>query len=59
VGTEKDLVKLQRFPFARGTLVALRVDLRLAAADEARLLEIVAAHLDGPPLLRPDAGHAS
>jgi tetraacyldisaccharide 4'-kinase len=59
VCTEKDLVKLQRFPFARGTLVALRVDLRLAEGDEARLLEIVAGHLDGPALLRPDPGHAS
>ena len=34
VCTEKDLVKLRRFPFARGRLVALRVDFRLGADEE-------------------------
>lgn len=34
VCTEKDLVKLRRFPFARGRLVAVRVDFQLAPEDE-------------------------
>ncbi|HZR83081.1 MAG TPA: tetraacyldisaccharide 4'-kinase [Candidatus Binatia bacterium] len=41
VCTEKDLVKLRRFPFARGSLTALRVDFALAPADEATLLALV------------------
>jgi tetraacyldisaccharide-1-P 4'-kinase len=35
VCTEKDLVKLRRFPFARGRLVALRVDFRLGEHEDA------------------------
>lgn len=35
VCTEKDLVKLRRFPFARGRLVALRVDFRLGDHEDA------------------------
>jgi tetraacyldisaccharide 4'-kinase len=34
VCTEKDLVKLRRFPFARGRLVAVRVDFRLGGHEE-------------------------
>jgi tetraacyldisaccharide 4'-kinase len=34
VCTEKDLVKLRRFPFARGRLVALRVDFRLGDEED-------------------------
>ncbi len=41
VCTEKDLVKLCRFPFARGRLAALRVDFSLGDADEARLYALV------------------
>lgn len=42
VCTEKDLVKLRRFPFARGRLVALRLELRLDSADEEQLLRVIA-----------------
>ncbi|MFP6662960.1 MAG: tetraacyldisaccharide 4'-kinase [Deltaproteobacteria bacterium] len=42
VCTEKDLVKLRDFPFARGRLVALRLELRLDPADEESLLRVVA-----------------
>jgi tetraacyldisaccharide 4'-kinase len=43
VTTEKDLVKLERFPFARGALFALRV--RVVLPDTERLLEEVTATL--------------
>jgi tetraacyldisaccharide 4'-kinase len=49
VCTEKDLVKLRRFPFARGRLVAVRVDFRLAPADEERLYGAIRARLQAPP----------
>jgi len=39
VTTEKDLVKLQAFPFARGKLMALRVEPRLDDAD--RMLALI------------------
>jgi tetraacyldisaccharide 4'-kinase len=42
VCTEKDLVKLRRFPFARGRLVALRLELRMPAEQEEALLALVA-----------------
>ena len=42
VCTEKDLVKLRRFPFARGRLVALRLELRMAPEEESRFLGLVA-----------------
>ena len=45
VCTEKDLVKLRRFPFARGRLVALRVGLEFASGDGERLLAVVRAAL--------------
>ena len=45
VCTEKDLVKLRRFPFARGRLVALRVDFALAPSDEERLYQLVLERL--------------
>lgn len=45
VCTEKDLVKLCRFPFARGRLAALRVDFSLGEADEARLYDLVLERL--------------
>jgi tetraacyldisaccharide 4'-kinase len=54
--TEKDLVKLRRFPFARGQLVALRVDFVLQPRDAARLLTLVSTRALG---LRPTVGHAS
>jgi tetraacyldisaccharide 4'-kinase len=39
--TEKDLVKLERFPFARDSLYALRLEVVMSAKDIARLDEIV------------------
>ena len=45
VCTEKDLVKLCRFPFARGRLAALRVDFSLGEADEERLYTLVRERL--------------
>ena len=42
VCTEKDLVKLRRFPFARGRLAALRLELRLDPVDEKKLLRVIA-----------------
>ena len=39
--TEKDLVKLERFPFARDSLYALRVEVVMSAEETARLDEIV------------------
>jgi tetraacyldisaccharide-1-P 4'-kinase len=43
VCTEKDIVKLRRFPFARGGLAALRVDFALRAGDDERLGDLVDA----------------
>lgn len=45
VCTEKDLVKLCRFPFARGRLAALRVDFSLGETDEDRLYALVLERL--------------
>ena len=42
VCTEKDLVKLRRFPFARGRLVALRLELQMASVEEEAFLSLVA-----------------
>ena len=39
--TEKDLVKLEKFPFARDSLYALRLEVVMRAQDAARLDEIV------------------
>ena len=47
VTTEKDLVKLERFPFARGSLAALRLEISMGA-DEQRLLAM-AMGVDQPP----------
>lgn len=41
VCTEKDIVKLRRFPFARGGLAALRVDFTLRPGDDDRLGELL------------------
>lgn len=46
VCTEKDLVKLRRFPFARGRLVAIRVDFRLAPESEERLYGVIRERVD-------------
>jgi tetraacyldisaccharide 4'-kinase len=47
--TEKDLVKLEKFPFARDSLYALRLEVVMSAEDMARLDEIAigsALHVD-------------
>jgi tetraacyldisaccharide 4'-kinase len=47
VTTEKDLVKLERFPFERDSLYALRLEVVMDPRDETRLVEmIVAARAD-------------
>jgi tetraacyldisaccharide-1-P 4'-kinase len=40
VTTEKDLVKLERFPFVRDFLYALRLEVRMDE-DQDRLLEMI------------------
>jgi tetraacyldisaccharide 4'-kinase len=44
--TEKDLVKLEKFPFARDSLYALRLEVVMSAKDAARLDEIVSGGAD-------------
>jgi tetraacyldisaccharide 4'-kinase len=44
--TEKDLVKLEKFPFPRDSLYALRLEIMMSAQDAAQLDEIV---IGGPP----------
>lgn len=58
VCTEKDLVKLRRFPFARGGLAALRVDFCLRPRDEERFKELVVARLGASAGLQPPADNA-
>lgn len=41
VTTEKDLVKLERFPFARDSLYALRLEVVMDLDDETRLVEMI------------------
>ena len=43
VTTEKDLVKLERFPFERDSLYALRLEVAMDPHDEARLIEMILA----------------
>jgi tetraacyldisaccharide 4'-kinase len=50
VTTEKDLVKLERFPFARNSLYALRLEVAMDAADAVRLDEIVLGETASPRL---------
>jgi tetraacyldisaccharide 4'-kinase len=58
VCTEKDIVKLRRFPFARGALAALRVDFALRARDEERFAELVASRIGVAARLRADGDNA-
>jgi tetraacyldisaccharide 4'-kinase len=48
--TEKDLVKLAKFPFARDSLYALRLEVVMTAEDAARLDEIVTGGAPQPGL---------
>lgn len=43
VTTEKDLVKLERFPLADVSLYALRLEVAMDAGDEAQLFDLIAA----------------
>ncbi|HEY8517854.1 MAG TPA: tetraacyldisaccharide 4'-kinase [Candidatus Binatia bacterium] len=52
VCTEKDIVKLRRFPFARGGLAALRVDFALRERDEERFTELLKGRLEQSLRLR-------
>jgi tetraacyldisaccharide 4'-kinase len=54
--TEKDLVKLEQFPFERGKLLALRLTPEVERGDE--LIDIVCAHAGRPPE-RGKHGHQS
>lgn len=46
VTTEKDLVKLERFPQMNVSLYALRLEVAMEADDEARLFDLIAATID-------------
>jgi tetraacyldisaccharide-1-P 4'-kinase len=43
VTTEKDLVKLERFPFERDSLYALRLEVAMDLDDETQLVEMIVA----------------
>jgi tetraacyldisaccharide 4'-kinase len=45
VTTEKDLVKLERFPLADVSLYALRLEVSMDAIDEARLFDLIASRM--------------
>lgn len=45
VTTEKDLIKLERFPFTRDSLYALRIDVTMAESDVRRLDDLLAAQI--------------
>ena len=45
VTTEKDLVKLERFPLRDVSLYALRLEVSMDSIDEARLLDLVAMRM--------------
>jgi len=53
VTTEKDLVKLEAFPFATGKLVALRIDVQVDRGDE--LIESVLEKIEGERASRQKA----
>jgi tetraacyldisaccharide 4'-kinase len=49
VTTEKDMVKLERFPFARDSLYALRLEVAMDLDDEARLIDLIVARRGDSP----------
>lgn len=59
VCTEKDLVKLRRYPFARDLLVALRVDFTFAAEDQATFLRLVLERVGWSDKLREQGARAT
>jgi tetraacyldisaccharide 4'-kinase len=57
VTPEKDLVKLERFPFERDSLYALRLEVVMDLDDETRLVEMIVAkraHPRAPASANPD-----
>ena len=59
VTTEKDLVKLERFPFERDSLYALRLEVVMDPDDETRLVEMIVAqraHPHAEASANPDPG---
>jgi tetraacyldisaccharide 4'-kinase len=54
VTTEKDLVKLERFPFPRDSLYALRLEVAMDAGDVRALDELILRHVT-PPATATDA----
>ena len=48
VTTEKDLVKLERFPAPGVSLYALRLEVSMDSSDEARLFDLVASRMRAP-----------
>jgi tetraacyldisaccharide 4'-kinase len=48
VTTEKDLVKLERFPFARDSLYALRLEIGMSDADLAALDRLILGRIGAP-----------
>jgi len=55
VTTEKDLVKLERFPFPRDTLYALRLEVTMEAADARALDEMILARVGATATAAADA----
>jgi tetraacyldisaccharide 4'-kinase len=56
VTTEKDLVKLEQFPFARGKVVALRVALEVKDGDQ--LVRLIQERIAARSALRKEEMHA-
>ena len=46
ITTEKDLVKLERFPFPRDSLYALRLEVTMEPADAKVLDDLIHGHLN-------------
>jgi tetraacyldisaccharide 4'-kinase len=59
VTTEKDLVKLERFPFPRSTIAALRLEISMGADEERLLVMALGADRLPPPSLAAATGGAS
>jgi tetraacyldisaccharide 4'-kinase len=53
VTTEKDLIKLERFPFPRDSLYALRLEVTMAEEDARVLDELIMPRLGAPAATRP------
>lgn len=56
VTTEKDLVKLERFPFARDSLYALRLEVTMTPDDARALDELIMERIKRPPASQLSGG---